>query len=54
MYRQLFTGETNLRKELCADAEAITKAAAEKIAAMTEEQKQQMYERMMRNERRDK
>lgn len=54
MYRELFLGETNLRKELQADAEAITKAAAEKIAAMTDEQKQQMFERMMRNGRRDK
>lgn len=48
MYRQLFTGETPLRKELQADAEAVTKAAAEKVAAMTEEQKQELYERMMK------
>lgn len=54
MYRSLFLGETRLPKELQADAEAITKAAAEKIAAMTDEQKQEIYERMMRNGRRDK
>lgn len=48
MYRSLFLGETKLRKELQADAEAITKAAAEKIAAMTEQQKQELYERMMK------
>lgn len=47
MYRQLFLGETPLRKELQADAEAITKAAAEKVAAMTEEQKIAEFNRIM-------
>lgn len=48
LYASLFLGQCGLRPELQAEADDLTRQLAEKVAAMTEEQKQEIYERMMK------